>query len=220
MERKFIFEGLNGGFQLNDVALAVGSDDGKVYAFSTLGGSGLTMLTTTGAIKSSIAFTSQYFAVGDDNGMVFGGKFITPQPCAASTAADPTQTSELDNMRAFRDRTMGQGKEGKWLIDTYYQYTSEVTGIIAMHSDIRQQAQTLLGEALTVITAYQKNNDTDELNEQLTQEQADQLYEFAENIKALTNDQSLKDALTKWEQDDLNHWQGMTYRQIIQEMER
>ena len=63
------------------------------------------------------------------------------------------------------------------------------------------------------------NKDTDGLNGRLTQEQAEQLYQFTESIKALTNDQSLKDDLTRWEQDDLSYWQDMSYRAIIKEIE-
>ncbi len=208
---------IEGSIALNDVGLSVGSDDGKIYAFQMWGGMGYTMVTTTGAIKSSPAFTPLYFAVGDDNGIVFGGRFSPP--CAAAVTADPTQTSELDTIRAFRDKDMGQGKEGKGLIEAYDKYTPEVAWIISTNSDIRQRAQSLLGEAITVITAYQ-NNDGNELDEQMTQEQVEQLYQFAESIKALTDDQSLKDSLTSWERDDLSRWKGMPFRAIINEIKK
>ena len=69
-----------------------------------------------------------------------------------------------------------------------------------------------------VVTAYQ-DKDADRLDGHLTQEQWEQLYQFAENIKTLTDDQSLKDDLTRWEQEDLSHWQGMPYKAIINEIE-
>ena len=200
---------------LNDVGLGIGSDDGKVYIFSTAGGSAPFSFTTGGPVKSSVAYTQHWLAFGSDDGKVYGGLFT---PCSATVAADPAQITNVNSLRKFRDKTMEQGKEGKSMIDMYEKYTSEIAWIIATHSNVKQQAQLLLGEAITVITAYQ-NKDNDELNKHLTQEQANQLYQFAESIKALTDDQSLKDDLTRWEEDDLSRWQGMPYRAIIKEIE-
>lgn len=63
---------------------------------------------------------------------------IGPLSCFIATAAYGSSTAaELDTLRSFRDHVLIKSAPGRWVVDTYYQYSPPLAEYIAAHETVR-----------------------------------------------------------------------------------
>jgi len=61
---------------------------------------------------------------GDAYGEAYGGR--VQSDCWIATAATGTHSSEVDQLRAFRDETLTQYRAGRWFARVYYRYSPPI----------------------------------------------------------------------------------------------